>query len=783
MFEVPVLVPEGRASCAITLSVPVSALLGGEDTCDWAGHARLRPGPDGGIEAEGAPSDPTRLEAFLTDLQAGLLYAGIAGLRPRPEAQETPLPGLARLARRVDLTGPDGRVAILALWGPDVTLKEAVRAAAAGRYAHLILLRGVNKTRPRLSVLVPGRDAERALAELTELGTLRVGRPYLVIEPDPALAAPAEPRRRKGTGTALKPGKRSAAPKPRKSRKISAVPKGEPAPGTDWADPFLPALSPPEIGPAPVLELDRLSRELCVSSPPGTPPDRVRYRILRVLIEAWRLGLGTDRRISRVFRYPSRGLHDLLRDRARAIGTLLETGDRERRLRALVRVSALQAWSWGQIMPRSFPKDPPRMFREERSVLARSVPEQELALLMRVAEGDVPDPADLAGLRRRGLLGGEGPPVLTGPARELLRELSEEVSGPLPSLLDLLGPTLEALLALDPRTGPKEAVEEAPPTALDPALEKALGPLLTAAEDLALQRPGDGTDALQDPLRDLLMWAYRTGRGGPRPPRQDAPVRVPGEMGAFLTERARALCALTRADREAGEVGPVRALLRESLIEVWGVGAGPAPLRAPPPRFREECSAPLRPLSLPARAALIALNQEEEGRHERGALNELVRAGLLLSGGSRLLTPAGRTAAITELTHRSRPDPAPPPPEPPDPGLARIRVPPRAVPELDRLAARVTTRPGRGRPPSPDTFADRVLKALKGAFRLGRSSPDRDAGPRTPLRATRLLERLAGEVTDLTREDRERDGPEAARRALRDACAFAYRMGAAHGGP
>ena len=107
MFEVPVLVPQGRASCAITRSVPDSA-LGGEDTCDWAGLARLRPGPDGGLKVEGAPSDPTRLEAFLTDLQAGLLYAGIAGLRPRPEAQETPLPGLARLARRVDLPGPDG---------------------------------------------------------------------------------------------------------------------------------------------------------------------------------------------------------------------------------------------------------------------------------------------------------------------------------------------------------------------------------------------------------------------------------------------------------------------------------------------------------------------------------------------------------------------------------------------------------------------------------------------------------------------------------------------------
>lgn len=108
-------------------------------------------------------------------------------------------------------------------------------------------------------------------------------------------------------------------------------------------------------------------------------------------------------------------------------------------------------------------------------------------------------------------------------------------------------------------------------------------------------------------------------------------------------------------------------------------------------------------------------------------------------------------------------------------------MPPRAAAELDRVAALVTTRPSRGRPPSPNTFADRALKALKTAFRLGRSSPDRDAGPRTPLKATRLLERLAGEVTDRTREDRERDGPEAARRALRDACAFAYRMGAAHG--
>lgn len=104
-----------------------------------------------------------------------------------------------------------------------------------------------------------------------------------------------------------------------------------------------------------------------------------------------------------------------MRDRARAIVTLLETGDRERRLRPLVRISALQAWSWGQIMPRFFPKDPPPMFREERSCLARSVPEEELALLMRVSEGDVPDPADLAGLRRRGLLGGRARPSSPDP--------------------------------------------------------------------------------------------------------------------------------------------------------------------------------------------------------------------------------------------------------------------------------------------------------------------------------------------------------------------------------
>lgn len=773
MRDISVVDPKGRLLSEISLPTPLLSVIREGASVAWGRLGLIRSLGEALLEADPQGADPSTLEGALAELQAGLLYAAVSGMRLRAGAPDGALPGLARLARRVDLAGPEGRGAILALWEPGVDLKTAVRAAEAGRYAHLILMRGSARLRPRLSVLVPGRDAERTLAELTELNALRVRAPVLLADPEQAPPAPRRARRRAPP---------APAPVPVSARPVAPP---EPPADTSWADPLLPHLTRGIVLSPPLAELDRAVSRLCAAIRPDTGPDLSRARILRLLIEAWRLGEGPGRLDTERFPYPTRGLHEMLRDRARAIELVIRGPERAGSLRAIARASALQAWALGAAPSERGAPVPDRRFREERSGPARAAPEGALELL---SDLDGAAASGVLGpLVRDGLVTEGAPPALTERGRRLLEELSAPPDARLPSLLQLDPPTPEALIALS-REG---RVRRGRPALFEPDPEGAFGDLLTAAEGLVSTRPDEEADPLPEPLLDLLIRAWRVGKDRYRPPHPEVRVRADGEMGPYFRELARIISALTRPDRSCGEPGTALTLIRTALTEAWRIGAGPRPLRAPPVRFREECSLPLRPLSVHAREALIALHQEEEGGFHRGELGELQRAGLLLSAESRLLTAEGTSAALAELAHRhaprpslldtipapEAPEPAPPAPAPPVPRPRPVKIPRRDRVALEQIAEEATRRQTRGRPPSSDPFPGKALRALLDAFALGRADPE--GGVRAPKRVRAELERAVSDLAGRTGPDREAGGPEAARAPLLELCLWAYRLGAA----
>lgn len=771
MLNISVLVPQERISCAINLPVPLSEVMEEDRSYDWFGRLRLRIMRDDVLEADIQTSDPDILEPLLQEVQAGLLYAALSGMRLRPGPADTALPGLARFARRVDLTDPSGRVAILALWAPGVELRTAVRTAEAGRYTHLILLRGTSRLRPRLSVLVPGRDAERTLAELTHLAGLRVRPPTLEVEPEPVEETVSAPPTR---------ARKRRRPHPSPVTDVALPLLEEGAPDTGWAAPYLAVLTRGLVFTPPLEELERIAVRLRNTISEETSPDLIRGRILRALIQGWRIGSDPERLRTERLRYPPNRLHDLFRDRARAMETVSRGYRDTDPLLLMTRVSVFQAWAFGAAPARRGMPLPDRRFREERSTRCRSLPEAAIRALAELP--GVTEPDALAPLIKDGLIS-EGPDhILSEAGQRILEELTAPVGDDLPSLLDLVGPTPEALRALELTDRPRRGR----PSKRDQDPQSGMERLLGAADDLVRLIPETGSDPLPDPLTDLLIRAWRLGKDRKRPPQPGVRVKAGGEVGPYLTEQARVISEATLAARTGPDPELARTLVRGAIVEAWRLGSGPKPLRAPSPRYREECSAPLRPLPPSARQALMALHQEEDVSPARGDLNALMREGFLLSLESGLLTAAGTAAALAEIAHRSEARPG-------VLGIIGTRVPIRSNPDavriprrhrtiLDRLAEAATTPKTRGRPPRSDPFRGHALRALTAAYWLPRPAPDPDRTRRAPTRVSKELDRVARALADLTLKDRTERGLIVARGPLREACTLAYQMGATQEG-
>jgi hypothetical protein len=617
----------------IPLAHPLSAVMREGAQHDWAGLARIRMIREDLLEVDTPQEGTLGLMALLTGLQTGLLYAAASGLRIGEGAPDRGLAELATLCGTVGLVGPDGRAETLTLWNPSVTLKQVLGAAAAVDLTHFVLVRGPSRALPRMSVLVRSRDADMALERITQIRSLRADPPLLGTDPEEEEALLAR-------NAQLVEASRSRRRRPPNRR---ALRPRLGAPETGWELPILPILARGTALPPPAIELDRMAAELCDALRFPTPPGLARKRVLTVLNRAWRLGGDPEQAHEGFTRYPKPGVLDFFRDRARAVEALTRDEASGQALRALTRISALQAWRYGAVHPRRSPQPPAPRFREERSVTARSVtPDAIDALLAYHVSGAPPDERSRKPLLEAGLIrNGEGP-ALTESGTRVVGELTSSPNEALPSLIDLLEPTPEAIRALDP-----DRPESPDP---EPAL---LGQLIERAGTIAATRVRDDTDPMPELLSDLLGRAWRAGRDGRMRLPEGKHVRLPGPIRPFLEGRAELIASVTLPGRKRGKSSKALRLIRDSALEAWRIGSGPDPDTAPPPRYLEERPAPLRGLSSSAREIVRALGLGQEVEIGKRTQSELRRAGLLSGEAPAGLTPQGEAAARADRDHRS----------------------------------------------------------------------------------------------------------------------------------
>jgi len=630
MRRISVTSPERGVIGEISLAGSLAELLGDETERTWGRQLRILWRAEEEIELIGLADRDPRL--VLTDLQNGLLYAEVARMRLTDTPERPSVPGLAASAGRVDLKGERGRSAILALWDRERESREVADFASEQRHTAFTLTRIKGRARHRtlLSVLAPERYADQTLEEMTAFQLARA-RPVLLIEPAPTRKAPAAPR---------------------KALDGPVISLGEAGPVADWGYEGAGGDS------ATRFEIDQIALGACrsISSEQVRGPDRFWGAIASALYDCWRLGSGLKAVPTPIANH--------LKELARAV----EVATREDRARLdllstrhLIRACGSEAWALGPA-PRGRARVPPARFREECCELMRPVPAASRRALIDITRGDAdaPTPYELVEpLIERGYLDRHRMPTATGRASveaELARMRTPPPS--VRTLLELLGPETRAegdrvpqtqAPAEEPRPGRVRRPRAAPATV--ERTDREIAPLLHRVEGLRVDRPGpDGEDPFRDALLPLLQAFWRVGRYGPAA--ADRPGRMTGPSGPFLTERARVIAEVTRERRARGDAVTTRSLIRACGLEAWRVGmiaARGVPLQLPP-RFREECAAPMRVVPEGARWALIALYQGEEHRYRKGVIGHLTRAGMLEAGAPPRLTEAGRRAAIAETS-------------------------------------------------------------------------------------------------------------------------------------
>jgi hypothetical protein len=635
MRRISVTSPERGVIGEISLAGSLAELLGDETERTWGRQLRILWRAEEEIELIGLEDlDPRQV---LTDLQNGLLYAEVAGMRLTDTPERPSVPGLAAFAGRVDLKGGRGRSAILSLWDRERESREVAEFASAQRYTAFTLTRIPGRARHRtlLSVLVPERYADQTLEEMTAFQLARA-RPVLLAEPVPTRTART----------------RTRPVAPRKALEGPVISLGEAGPAADWG------YEGDEGASATRFEIDRIALGACraIGSEQVRGPDRIWGTIASALYDCWRLSSGLKAVPTPIANH--------LKELARAV----EVATREDRprlellsTRLLIRACGSEAWALGPA-PRGRARVPPARFREECCELMRPVPAAARDALINIVRGDAdgPLPYELVEpLIVRGYLDRHRMPTATGLAAveaELARRRT-----PLPSVRSLLeradaAPHEEG--GPDPETseeGPRPVrvrrPRDAPATPAVERTDREIAPLLHRVEGFRVDPPGpDGEDTFRDALLPLLQAFWRVGRYGPAA--TDRAGRITAPSGPFLAERARVISEVTRERRARGEAVTTRALIRASGLEAWRVGmiaASGAPLQLPP-RFREECSAQMREIPEGVRWALIALHEGEEHRYRKGVIGHLTRAGMLEAGAPPRLTEAGRRAALAELS-------------------------------------------------------------------------------------------------------------------------------------
>ncbi len=659
MNKVSIIPPQERVTCTITLPLPLSSLMDLDRSYGWGELTRLRAVREDAIELDTAFPEEAALHRLLTGLQAGLLFAAVSGMRLHGEPIKGALTRLTSLGGRVDLSGPGRRSAVLALWADGVEVRQAFQLAERGGYAHLVLTRGAARTRPHLSVLVPERDADRAMGDLIAVQTLRLS-PELLVEPDPELIAPPRVRPQRSAKSRAAPAPTESST-PESSTPEPAAPETPPA-GAVWAVPFLSTLGGRDVPDPPLAELDALAADPVTRTRARTDAELLRSRIARALAGAWRLGADPERYRTDPAWLLQLRTANFLRERSRVVEEVTRSDPDTEPLHALIRVSALQAWRLG--VGGAKQKPPPARFREECPVPLRSVSPELRRVLLGVHQGSSAPDADTAAplIRFRFL---DATLSLTRAGRRAVAEALSETSGRLPRLRDLLGPTRAAVRGLSPVTR-KARPEPRKRAARDETAERSAAPARSGPgrdpDEIRTLLDGIGPPPLAppdgdapDPIVERMLQCWRVGRAPQGRVRDGVTGRVPAEVRLYLEERVRAVRDATGPDAGGEEAERGVLVLKETAREIWRLGTEFTGVTLPPlpARYRDEFSARMRRVPPEARVTLIDLHQGGPvSAQRRPVLFALVRDGLLQSAVSGLLTEAGDDLVRTELAHQ-----------------------------------------------------------------------------------------------------------------------------------
>lgn len=603
----------------------------------WGRGVQVRALDDDRLEVEGGGDRIGDLAHFLTDLQNGLLYADVSGMRLSRPLGLLPIRPLTERAGRADLTGPDGRYAILAFWGDTVHSRVAADFASDQGHVAFTLSPGPRKTYTRLSVLVPGGHAEAALSDLTTLKILRARPALLTYEPE-ALAR-----------------------------------FGEPGPVSEWG-PVGEKMTRDLPRPPSLLEIDTMTLNACEDSVAANEGPALFWpRLVKLLSDCW--GLGAEASGSeRAKKAPPRTLADNFRELAHAI-EIATRDDRSSldfsRVRAVARICGLEAWRYGFFAPSALRRaHVPSRYREEAAIEMRPVHPAARDLLIALCQGETDLPYEASAYKA--LIDGGYLDPLRVPTREGRIAVRAQIARErrrLPSVMEIP----RRGVALYPRGEAPHA--KASPRPKSPARKKAgrksartsseaSGPrarkadpekVAAGTEDLLREltrlheaperiRPDEDRDPYEEAVLDLLLRGWGVGRSSQK--------RPPKELTLFLKERSRVIAELTRSRRAGADPRAALELTRESVLEAVRIGYGENPDLQP--RFREECTPALRPVRAGERPALLALFQEEfERTYPRGLLGRLERSGMIQSERSLLLTEAGLAAVRAEIAHMS----------------------------------------------------------------------------------------------------------------------------------
>lgn len=518
----------------------------------------------------------------------------------------------------------------------------------------------------------------------------------------------------------------------------------------DWVGPG------PDWAPDPRLEVDRAALHVRTRISLRRVMGRtvVAKLALSALLDCWRLGAGDKKRVSH-------GVTDQLRELAYALERVTRP-DRDRGelspVRDLLRALGLISWGLGLIYRKTGEQKAPPRFSEAACDTMRPVPPAAREYLVSLHQGGVGEPVGsgvIGALTDLGLLDPAG--ALTDQGRAVAEAQLAWVAAAPVSLRSLLDPEADlwALVPIPPRRPrkPKAKRRDRHP---DPKRDEAdLDPLLSRLDELPVAPPDpNGSDPFPAQAAGILGDFFRVGRDGPAAAHRRGFVTAP--YGPFIAERARAIAEATRADRARGEMAGARELIRTFAPEMWGHGvqAARGVLKAPPPRFREECSVAMRPVPLTARQPLVTLQEGGRPRLGRKLAAALTRSGLLRAGVGLRLTEKGQAVVREERSTRASSlpsllsliDPAPPPDpiaesSPPD-GAAMGAIGALAADDCARF------RPGRG---SEDRFRALISGTLLLCWRMG-NGPEEQARP--PERVIQLVRERARVIELLTRTDR-----------------------------